>query len=53
MAAVLLEDEPQLLSNELGTRHPALARSAREQLIGLVVESDRGRLFLESAIEVI
>src|ERR1041384_2954074 len=43
MTAVLFEHERKLLSDELGTRHPALPRCAREQLIRLVIECDRRR----------
>jgi hypothetical protein len=45
MAAVLFKHERELLSDELRTRDPTLARRACEQLIGLRVERDRSRLF--------
>lgn len=42
--AVLLEHQRELLTNELRTRDPALARGLREEPIVFRVERDSGRL---------
>ena len=44
MSAVLLEDESQMLSDELGTRDPTFLRSPGEQPVVLRIQRDGGRL---------
>ena len=44
MSAVLLEDERQMLSDELGTRDPTLLRSPGKQPVILRIQRDGRRL---------
>jgi hypothetical protein len=44
MPAVLFENDRELLTDEFGSRNPALAGRPREQPVVLRIERDGGRL---------